>query len=130
MKKYADRNRKETVQYKVMLNTKDFIWQMKDRKTKKLAEKFVGSYKIKKIIPENVVELELLVSMKTHLVVSVSRIAMYQKQVKRYKKIPPLLVEIDREKEYKVEKILNRRNVRGKPKYLVRWKRYMVEKDT
>ena len=120
MKKYADRNRKETVQYKVLLNTKDFIWQMKDRKTKKLAEKFVGSYKIKKIISENVVELELLVSMKTHLVVSVSRIAMYQKQVKRYKKIPPSLVEIDREKEYKVEKILNKRNVRGKPKYLVR----------
>ena len=77
MKKYADRNRKETVQYKVLLNTKDFIWQMKDRETKKLAEKFAEPYKIKKIILENVVKLELLVSMKIHLVVNVSRIAMY-----------------------------------------------------
>jgi len=29
-----------------------------------------------------------------------------------------------------VEKILNIRDVRGKLKYLVRWKRYTVEKDT
>jgi len=48
---------------------------------KKLTEKFVGLYKIKKIISENAVELELPASMKIHLVVNVSRIAMYQKQV-------------------------------------------------
>jgi len=48
---------------------------------KKLTEKFVGLYKIKKIISENAVELELPASMKIHLVVNVNRIAMYQKQV-------------------------------------------------
>jgi len=48
---------------------------------KKSTEKFVGLYKIKKIISENAVELELPASMKIHLVVNVSRIAMYQKQV-------------------------------------------------
>ena len=68
--------------------------------------------------------------MKIHLVVNISRIIMYQEQTERQKKILPLLVEIDREKEYKVEKILNKRDVRGKPKYLVRSKRYIVEKDT
>jgi len=81
MKKYADRNRKEAVEYKVgdkvLLSTKDLTWQMKNRETKKLTEKFVGLYKIK--ISENAVELELLVLMKTHLVVNVSRIALYQK---------------------------------------------------
>jgi len=41
----------------------------------------VKSYKIKKIISENVVKLELPVSMKIHLVVNVSRITMYQEQV-------------------------------------------------
>jgi len=56
---------------------------MRDRQIKKLIEKFVGSYKIKKIISENAVELELLVSMKIHLVVNVSRIVMYQEQVER-----------------------------------------------
>ena len=44
---------------------------------KKLMEKFVEPYKIKKIISENVVELELLVSMKIHPVINVSRIAIY-----------------------------------------------------
>jgi len=96
---------------------------------KKLMEKFVGPYKIKKIISKNIVELELLVSMKIHPVVNVSRIAMYQKQIEGQKKIPPSPVEIDREKEYEVEKILNRRDIRGKPKYFVRWKRYTVEEN-
>jgi len=80
-KKYANRNRKEIVEYKVgdrvLLNMKDLTWQMMDRKTKKLTEKFVGLYKIKKIISENVVELELLVLRKIHLMVSVNRIAIY-----------------------------------------------------
>ena len=100
---------------------------MKNRETKKLTEKFVGLYKIK--ISENAVELKLLVLMRTHLVVNVSRIALYQKQVEGQKKIPPS-VEIDRKKEYEVEKILNRRDMRGKLKYLVRWKRYIAEEDT
>jgi len=56
---------------------------MRDRQMKKLIENFLGPYKIKKIISENTVELELLVSMKIHLVVNISRIAMYQEQVER-----------------------------------------------
>ena len=50
---------------------------MGNRKTKKLMEKFVEPYKIKKIISENVVELELLASIKIHLIVNMSRIALY-----------------------------------------------------
>jgi len=86
MKKYADRNRKEAVEYKVedrvLLSIKELMWQMKNRETKKLIEKFVEPYKIKKIILENVAELELPASIKIHQVVNVSRIALYQKQVK------------------------------------------------
>jgi len=81
MKKYADKNKKKIVEYKmgdkVLLSTKDLIWQMRNRETKKLIEKFVRPYKIKKIISKNVVELELLVSMKIYLVVNVSRIVIY-----------------------------------------------------
>ena len=44
---------------------------------KNLIEKFVELYKINKIISENVVELKLLVSMKIHPVINVSRIAIY-----------------------------------------------------
>jgi len=49
-----NRNRKKAVEYKVgdkiLLSTKNLIWQMRNRKTKKLIEKFVEPYKINKII--------------------------------------------------------------------------------
>ena len=81
MKKYTDKNRKEVVEYKVenrvLLSTKDLTWQIRNKETKKLIKKFMRLYKIKKIILENIVELELLVLMKIYLVVSVSRIVLY-----------------------------------------------------
>ena len=78
MKKYVDRKRAEVGEYKVgdlvMLSTKDLKYQMMGRRTEKLMERFVGPYKIKKIISLNTVELELPSTVKIHLVVNVSRI--------------------------------------------------------
>jgi len=63
MKKYANRKRAEVDNYKlgdlVMLSTKDLKYQMVRRRTEKLTERFVGPYKIKKIVSLNAVELEL-----------------------------------------------------------------------
>ena len=60
MKKYADRKRAEVDEYKVgdlvILSTKDLKYQMMGRRTEKLTERFVGPYKIKKIISSNMVE--------------------------------------------------------------------------
>ena len=79
MKKYMNINRKEVVEYKVrdkvLLSTKNLMLQMRNREIKKLMEEFVGPYKIKKIISENMVELELLASMKIHLVVNVTTLS-------------------------------------------------------
>ena len=86
MKKYVDKNRNKTVQYEVrdkILSIKDLTWQMRNREMKKLMKKFMRSYKIKEIISENVVELKLLVSIKTLLVVNMNRIALYQEQVEK-----------------------------------------------
>ena len=63
---------------------------------------------VKKIVSENVVELELLVLLKIHLVVNVRRIVKYQEQVEGQKKIPPPPVKVDSKKEYEVEEILDR----------------------
>ena len=52
----------------MLLSIKDLMWQTRNRETKKLIERFIGPYKIKKIISENMVELELLAPMKTYLV--------------------------------------------------------------
>jgi len=78
MKKYADRKRREVNNYKVedlvMLSTKNLKYQMVRRRTEKLTERFIGPYKIKKIILLNVVKLKLPSTIKIHLVVNVSRI--------------------------------------------------------
>ena len=54
----------------------------------------------------------------------------YQEQVEGQKKIPPPSVEVEGEKEYEVEEILDRQERRGKTRYLVKWKGYTVEENT
>jgi len=39
-------------------------------------------------------------------------------------------VIIDREEEYEIEKILNKRKFREKDRYLVGWKEYTAKEDT
>jgi len=134
MKKYADKKRPDVEEYKVgdlvMLSTKDLKYQMIRRRIEKLTERFVGPYKIKKIISSNAVELELPSTIKIHLVVNVSRICRYVGQVEGQKKEQPALVIIEKEEEWKIERILNKQRVRGKDKYLVCWKGFTVESDT
>ena len=85
MKKQADRKRGEVEEYRVgdlvLLNMKDLKWQMEGRRMEKLMERFVGPYKIKRVISTNAVELELPKTVKIHPVVNVSRIRRYREQV-------------------------------------------------
>ena len=134
MKRQADRNRKEAEEYKVgdkvLISMKDISMELRKRATKKLTEKFIGPYVVKKIVSENAVELELPAVLRIHPVVNVRRIVKYKEQVERQKKIPPPPVEVAGEKEYGVEEILDRQERRGKTKYLVKWKGYTVEGNT
>jgi len=59
------------------LSTKDLKYQMVGRRTEKLMERFIGSYRVKKIVSTNAVELELPSTVRIHLVVNVSRICKY-----------------------------------------------------
>jgi len=103
MKKYIDRKRGEADNYKVrdlvILSTKDLKYQMVGRRTKKLMERFVGPYKIKKIILSNAVELELPSIVKIHLVVNISRIQRYVGQVEGQRKEQSALVIIEGEEK-------------------------------
>ena len=87
MKRQADRNRKEAEEYKVgdkvLISMKDFSMELRKRATKKLTEKFIGPYVVKKIVSENVVELELLAVLKIHSVINVKRIVKYKEQVEK-----------------------------------------------
>ena len=134
MKKYADKKRSDVDEYRVgdlvMLSTKNLKYQMVGRRTEKLTERFVGPYRVKKIVLSNAIELELPSTVKIHPVVNVSRVRKYVGQVEGQKKEQLLPVIIEGEEEWEVERILNKQRIRGKDKFLVRWKGFTAESDT
>jgi len=124
IKKFADKKQRKGKEYRVgdlvLLSTKDLKWQIKERRSEKLTKHFVDLYKVKGIISSNTIELELPKSIRIHPVVNVSRVRLYKPQIEGQKKILPKPVIIEGEEEFEVEKILNKRMVRGKEKFLVR----------
>jgi len=134
MKRYVDRERGEVEEYRigdlVLLSTKDLKKQMAGRCMEKFMEHFVGPYKVKAIISSNAIELELSSTIRIHPVVNVSQVRWYKSQVEGQKKETPQPVVIEEEEEWEVKKIINKRKVRERDKYLVRWKECMVEEDT
>ena len=62
--------------------------------------------------------------------VNVSRIVRYKEQIKGQKKEEGKLVEVEEVEEWKVEKILNKKRMRGEEKYLIQWKNFTAEGDT
>jgi len=87
MKRQTDRSRKETEKYrvgdKVLISTKDFLIEdflieLIKRAMKKLTEKFIRLYVVRKIVLENVVELGLLVLLRIYPVVNIRRIVKYR----------------------------------------------------
>jgi len=99
-----------------MLSTKDLKYQIVGRQTEKLTERFIGPYKIKRIVLSNT---ELPSTIKIHLVVNVSKIRKYVEQVEGQKREQLALVIIEGEEEWEVERILNKQRIQKKNKYLV-----------
>ena len=134
IKKYTDKKKREVDKYKVgnlvMLSTKDLKYQIVKKRTEKLTEKFIKSYRIKKVVLSNAVELKLPSMVRIHLVVNISRIRKYVGQVERQRNKQPALVTIKKEEEQKVEKILNKQRIRKKDKYLVWQKRFIAKSNT
>jgi len=131
MKWQADKGRKEVEMWKkgdrVMLSTKDLVFR--ERPTKKLTERYVEPYVIEKVVLKNTVKLKLPASMRIHLVVNISKVVRYREPGKRQKVEKPKPVEVDGVEEWEVEKILNKKKVRGVMKYLVEWKGFTAEND-
>jgi len=57
--------------------------------------------------------------MRIHLVVNVSQIVQYKEQVRGQKKGEVKPIEVEGVEEWEVEKILNKKKIRGVEKYLV-----------
>jgi len=121
MKRYVDQSRKETEDWKkgdrVLLSTKDLVF--KERPVRKLTERYIRPYAIEEVVLTNAVKLRLPSSMRIHLVVNVSWIVQYKKQVRGQKKKEGKPVEVEEVEEWEVEKVLNKKKMRGVEKYLV-----------
>ena len=129
---YMDQSRKETEDWKkrdrVLLSTKDLVF--KERLVRKLTERYMGLYTIEEVVSSNTVKLRLPTLIRIHPVVNVSQIVWYKKQVKGQKKEEGKPVEVEGVEEWEVEKILNKKKIRGVEKYLVWWKEFTAEGDT
>ena len=68
--------------------------------------------------------------MRIHPVVNVSRIVRYKEQIRGQKKEEGKPVEVEGVEEQEVEKVLNKKKIRGVDKYLIWWKGFTAEGDT
>ena len=91
---------------------------------KKLTERYIEPYIVEEVVSKNIVKLKLLATMRIYQVVNVSWIMRYREPVEEWKIKEPKLIKVE---EWKVEKILNKRIIWGYMKYLVCWKRFIVE---
>ena len=91
----------------------------KERPVRKLVDQYVGPYTIEKVVSTNAVKIRLPTSMRIHPAVNVSQIVQYKEQVEGQKKEERKPIEIEEVEEWEIEKILNKRKIRGVDKYLV-----------
>ena len=88
MKRQVDKGRKKAkawkVEDRVMSSMKDLVF--KERPAKKLVDQYISSYTINEIISANTVKLQLLNLIMIHLVVNISQVVQYKKQVEEQKK--------------------------------------------
>jgi transposase InsO family protein len=128
MSKYYDRNRAKAPEYhvgdQVWLNARNYST---DRPTKKLDHKWLGPFKVLKIISRAALKLQLTAKERgIHPVVSASNVRKYHadriSERPTYQMPGPTLV--DGEEEYEVEEILDSKVIRGNLHYYVKWKGY------
>jgi len=67
--------------------------------TSKKASKYISPYIIDEVVSTNTIKLQLLTSIRIHLVVNISQVVQYREQVEEQKAEEVKLVEMDRVEE-------------------------------
>jgi hypothetical protein len=144
-KKYADKHRRPSlfkIGDRVLLSTEHLKMMGEMKRTRKFTERFIGPYRIKRMIGTNACELELPSTMRIHPVINVSFLKEYHDGTDSFPDRPievtrpdPIVSENNGAPEWEVERILDHKSFerRGRPgviKYLVKWKGYGNEENT
>jgi hypothetical protein len=141
-KKYADQHRRSEeyqVGEKLFLSTAHLKLLGETQRAKKFTERYVGPYRVKKVVNRNSYELELPPTLKIHPVINVSQLkrhldgsAAFPDRPIEVTRPPPVATEDSGAPEFEVERILDHRRAgRGKViQYLVSWKGYPISEST
>jgi hypothetical protein len=143
-KKYADRTRREArfaVGDQVLLSTQHLKLIGECKRARKLTERFVGPYRVKRVVNANAYELELPASLKIHPVINISHLKEYRDGTQAFPDRPvritrpePEALDDNDATEWLVNRLLDHRKVkrgaRQVDQYLVEWKGYPASEAT
>jgi len=140
--KYANKCRRKEeyrIDDKVLLSTSYLKLVGESHRARKLTERYIGPYRVKKIINRNAYELELPPTLKIHPVVNISYLKRYRDGAELFPdrpiditRPPPVVTEDSGAPIFDVDKILDHRHI-GRTKriqYLVSWKGYPIHEAT
>ena len=89
---------------------------MLKKTSKEFVDQYISLYIIDKVVSTNAVKLQLPTSIKIHLAINVSWVVRYREQVEGQKAKKVKLVKMNGVKEWKIEKILNKRKIKKEEK--------------
>ena len=124
MKKNSESTRRShsfTVGDQVWLDTEHL---RRERPARKLDFKRIGPYKIIEKINDNAFKLELPIGSRQHPVINVSKLSPFVEPIPGIDEVEPDPDLVDGFEEFEVERILDRKMVKDKPYYLIKWKGY------
>ena len=141
-KKYADEHRRElsfVVGDRVLLATANLKLIGESKRARKFTERYIGPFRVKRVINANAYELELPPGMKIHPTINISQLKEYHDGSAAFPTRPapltrpePVAVTNDGSPEWDVERILDHRRFGRKKilQYLILWKGYPVHEAT
>jgi hypothetical protein len=143
-KVYADRNRRDvhfSVGDRVLLSTEHLKLIGEKKRARKLTERFVGPYRVQRVVNANAYELELPASMKIHPVVNIGHLKEYRDGTRAFPDRPtpltrpePAAVDDNGAPAWEVQRVLEhrttRRGRREVDQYLIEWKGYPISEAT
>lgn len=103
----------------------------RQRPIRKLTPRFLGPYTITDVISSTAYKLDLPASLRIHPVFHISMLKEY-KESEDFNRAtpPPPIILPDESEEYEVESILDKRTLKGKTQYLVKWLGYPLHDAT
>ena len=141
-KKYADEHRRElpfAVGDRVLLAKANLKLIGESKRARKFTERYIGPFRVKKVINANAYELELPPNMKIHPTINISQLKEYHDGTAAFPTRPspltrpePTAITNDGTMDWEVERVLDHRRYGRKKilQYLILWKGYPVHEAT